>query len=185
MIRTIQPRLGLAIGAVLLAGLAGAGAQAQGAAQPAESAAPPAAGAAPGGQAEEQLDRTPEDCVLLNRISNNTGVNPGQVVFSMRGGTYYLNVLDGACQALTAGQTRLVFQYRTGSQRISRLCETDTFTVERQAGRLGCGLGVFYPITPAEASALLGKPVAGPPASDSSDSGSNERSERPSRRERD
>ena len=178
MSRTIHSRLGLVIGAVLLAGGASAGAQAQGAAQPAAAAAPAAA------SAEEQLDRTPEDCVLLNRVSNNTGVNDRQVVFSMRGGTYYLNSLDAACQALTPGENSLVFHYRTRSAKITRLCETDTFTVERQVSRIGCGLGQFHPITAAEASALLGRPVAPPAASSSSSSGNNERTERSSRRER-
>jgi hypothetical protein len=180
MSRTIHPRLGL--GAVLLVGVASAGAQAQDAAQPAAGAAPAAA------SAEDQLDRTPEDCILLNRVANNTGVSNQQVVFSMRGGTYYLNVLDGACQALTPGANQFVFVYRTRSAKITRLCETDSFTVERQVSRIGCGLGQFHPITAAEASALLGRPVA-PPASSSSNSSRNQsnsgNSDRPSRRERD
>ena len=172
MTRTIHWRLGAVLGGVLLAGVAGAGAQAQDAAQPAAGAAP----AAP--SAEEQLDRTPEDCVLLNRVSNNTGVNNRQVVFAIRGGTYYLNTLDAACEALTPGSNRLVFHYRTGSAKITRLCETDTFTVERQVSRIGCGLGPFHPITAAEASALLGKPVAPPAASSSGNSQGSSRRER-------
>ena len=180
MTRTIHPRLVLVIGAVLLAGLGGTRAQAQPEAQPAQAAAPPAEG-------EPQIDRTPEDCILLNRVSNNVGANDRQVVFSMRGGAYYLNNLDVSCQALTPGENRLVFHYRTRSAKITRLCDVDTFTVERQVGRLGCGLGVFYPITAEEAGALLGRPVAAPPASSSGNTSSsgNDRSERPSRRNRD
>ena len=175
MTRTIHLRWVLAVGSVLLGGVAGT-IQAQGEAQPAE-------GAAAAASAEEQLDRTPEDCVLLNRVATNTGVNDRQVVFAMRGGTYFLNNLDAACQALTPGANQLVFVYRTRSAKITRLCETDAFTVERQISRLGCGLGQFYPITAAEASALLGKPVAPPATSSSSSSSGNEQpSERPSRR---
>jgi hypothetical protein len=167
MTRT-HPRWALVISAGLLAAMAGTRAQAQDEAQPAP--------------AEEQLDRTPEDCVLMNRVSRNVGVNDRQVVFFMRGGTYYLNVLDGACQALTAGDTRLVFHYNTRSAKITRLCDTDSFTVERQTSRLGCALGQFTPITAEEAAALTGQPVAAPAASSSGD---DQRSERRSRRNRD
>ena len=167
MTRTTHPRLALVIGTVLLAALAGTRAQAQGEAEQAP--------------AEEQLDRTPEKCVLMNRVSKNVGVNDRQVVFFIRGGTYYLNVLDGACQSLTPGATRLVFHYSTRSAKITRLCDTDSFTVERQTSRLGCALGQFVPITAAEAAALTGEPVASPAASSS---GNDERSGRSSGRNR-
>jgi hypothetical protein len=117
----------------------------------------------------------------MNRVSRNVAANDRQVVFFMRGNTYYLNVLDSACQALSAGDNRLVFHYRTRSAKITRLCDTDSFTVERQTSRIGCGLGQFYPITAAEAAALTGQPAAAPAATEAeSDRGS----ERPSRRER-
>ena len=167
MTRTTYPRLALVIGAVLLAAVAGTRAQAQ--AQPA-----PAAG-------EAQIDRTPEECILLNRVARNTGVNDRQVVFAIRGGTYYRNDLDAACPQLTPGERNLVFHYRTRSAKITRLCDTDSFTVERQTSRAGCALGKFIPITPAEAAALTGQPVAAPPASSS---GNNESSSESSRRER-
>ena len=174
MTRTIQPRLALVIGAVWLAAVAGTQAQAQG-------DAPQAQAATPAAQAAEQLDRTPTDCILMNRVSRNQGVNDHQVVFFMRGGTYYLNVLDAACQALTAGADSLVFHYRTRSAKITRLCDTDTFTVERQTSRIGCGLGTFTPITAEEASALTGRPIPAPAAASSS--GTPERNSGSSRRE--
>lgn len=153
MTRTNHSRWAFAIGVVLLAVLAGTRAQAQD-----EQKKP---------EAEAEIDRAPMDCVLLNRVSRNVAANDHQVVFFMRGGTYYRNDLDAACGALTAGETRLVFHYETRSAKVVRICKTDAFTVERQASRLGCGLGEFTPITAAEVEALTGKPVAAPAASDS------------------
>lgn len=154
MTRSTASRWGCTFGAMLLAATVGMSAQSQ------EGAA----------AAQEELDRTPEDCVLLNRIARKVGVNDRQVVFFMRGNTYYLNVLDAACQSLTPGETRLVFHAKnTGSARIARLCDTDSFTVERQTSRIGCGLGQFNPITAEEAAALTGQPVAAPSESSSAD----------------
>lgn len=154
MTRTTDSRWGLAIGAMVLAATVGVSAQAQ------ENAA----------EAQAELDRTPEDCVLQRRISRQVAVNDRQVVFFMRGDTFYLNVLDASCQPLTAGETRLVFHAKnTGSARLARLCDTDSFTVERQTSRIGCSLGLFNPITAAEAAALTSQPVAADAESSSSD----------------
>jgi hypothetical protein len=109
------------------------------------------------------IDRTPEDRVVAERISKNVAMNDRQVVLFLRGGKYYGNDLDTACQTLTAGETRLVLSYsNTGSQKLARVCETNALTVERQTSRLGCGLGRFHPITAEEAAALTGQPVAAP-----------------------
>jgi hypothetical protein len=158
MTETTHPRLMLVINAMLLVAMTGAPAQAQEQAKPAPDEAQ---------RAQEQLDRTPVDCVLLNRVARKVAANDSQVVFFIKGGTHYLNVLDGACQALTKGDTRLVFNYQTRSAKITRLCDTDGFTVERQTSRIGCSLGKFIPITPEEAAALTAQPVAAPPASSS------------------
>jgi hypothetical protein len=170
MTRTTYPRWALVIGTVLLVAMAGGRAQAQ-------AEAPAAA------QAEAQIDRTPEDCVVADRISKNVAVNDRQVVFFMRGGTtFYRNDLDVACQVLTAGETRLVLHFQnTGSAKLARVCDTHSFTVERQTSRIGCGLGRFHPITAEEAAALTGQPVAAPRASSS---GNNPSSGGSSRRER-
>jgi hypothetical protein len=166
MTRTIHPRLTLVIGAVLLAATAGTRAQAQGEAQPAAAEAP-------------EIDRTPEDCVVADRISKNVAINDRQVVFFMRGGTYFRNDLDTACATLTAGETRLVLAFQnTGSAKLARVCETNAFSVERQTSRIGCGLGRFHPITAEEAAALTGQPVPAPRASSSSSSGSSRRERR-------
>jgi hypothetical protein len=157
--------MGLAIGAVLLAAMAGTRAQAQDETRPAEGAAQQARSEAERAQAE--LDRTPEDCVLLNRVAKNVAANDRQVVFFMKGGTNYLNILDTSCPSLKAGDYRLVFHYRTASAKITRLCDYDGFTVERQTSRLGCALGQFFPITAEEAEALTAKPTSAPPAASS------------------
>ena len=174
MARTSHPRLALSIGALVLAAAAGTHAQ------PAADAQP-AAGESQAAQAQEQLDRTPTDCVLMNRVSRNVGVNDHQVVFYMRGNTYYLNNLDAACQALTKGADSFVFHYRTRSAKITRVCDTDSFTVERQTSRIGCGLGQFVPITAEEAAALTGRPVPAAAAASGSEVG--QRSGGSSRRE--
>jgi hypothetical protein len=158
MTRTTHLRLGLAVTAMLLAAMAGTYAQAQDQAPRAPDEAQ---------RAQEELDRTPEDCVLLNRVARKVAASNSQVVFFIKGGTQYLNVLDGACQALTKGDTRLVFSYQTRSAKITRLCDTDGFTVERQTSRIGCSLGKFIPITAEEAAALTAQPVTAPPASGS------------------
>jgi len=171
MTRTTYPRWAFVIGAVLLATAAGTGAQAQGEAPPAQA------------QGEAQIDRTPEDCVVAERITRNVALNDRQVVFFMRGNTYFRNDLDAACESLTAGETRLVLRFRnTGSAKMARVCDTDAFTVERQTSRIGCGLGPFHPITAEEAAALTGRPVPAPRASRSENSRSSGGSSRRERR---
>lgn len=173
MTRTIYP--GVAFALVLAA--AAVTAQAQETQSTAQAA-----------QAAAQIDRTPTDCVLVNRIAKQVAANDGQVVFFMRGNTYYRNDLDAACPSLTAGETRLVFHYRNnGSPKLARLCETDAITVQRQTSRNGCGIGKFIPITAEEVAKLTGQPVAAPsaPATPAaSSSGTEQRSERSSRRDR-
>lgn len=161
MTRTAHSRWSFVIGAVLLAAAAGTRAQAQDEAQPAARTKDEVQ------KAQEELDRTPEDCVLMNRVARNVAASNAQVVFFMRGNTYYLNVLDGACQALTKGETQLEFIYQTRSARVTRLCDTDSFTVYQQTSRIGCALGPFIPITAEEASALTGLPITTPAASNS------------------
>ena len=165
MTRTMHTRVGLVVGAALLAAMAGTRAQAQDEARPAQGQAQQALSEAERAQAE--LDRTPESCVLLNRVDRNVAANDRQVVFFMKGGKNYINVLDQSCPALKAGDYRLVFQYRTASAKTTRLCDYDGFTVEKQTSRVGCSLGKFIPITPEEAAALTAKPAAAPAASSS------------------
>lgn len=151
MTRSARSRSALMIAAVLLITAAGARARAQDA---------PQRSAEEARRAQEELDRTPEDCVVLSRVDRHVAASNAQVVFFIKGGTYRLNVLDAACQALTKGESRLIFQYQTRSARLTRLCDVDGFTVERQTSRIGCALGPFYPITAEEAAALIAGPTA-------------------------
>jgi hypothetical protein len=97
-------------------------------------------------------------------------------VFFMKGNTYYVNDLDTSCQVLTKGETRLVFHSRnSGSAKLARLCQTDSFTVERQISRIGCGVGQFTPITAEEATNLTGVAAAPPAPSSSGDDGGSRR----------
>jgi hypothetical protein len=157
--------MGLVIGAALLAAMAGARSQAQetqGETQQARSDAE---------KAQAELDRTPEDCLLLNRVSRNVAASDRQVVFFLKGGKNYLNILDQSCAALKAGDSRLIFLYRTASAKTTRICDYDGFTVERQTSRVGCALGQFIPITAEEAAALTAKPAAAPAAASSGNAG--------------
>jgi hypothetical protein len=155
MTRTPYSRIGLVMGALVLTAV-GMRAQAQETQGKEEDAA---------AKAQEELDRTPTKCVVVNRISRKVAASNSQVVFFMKGGTNYLNVLDGACAALTKGETRLIYQLQNqGSQKLNRLCDSDGFTVERQTSRVGCSLGQFIPITAEEAAALVETPAAAPAA---------------------
>jgi hypothetical protein len=160
--------LGVAFGAALLAALVGTHAQAQDEAQQAQRALSDAE------RAQAELDRTPEDCVLLNRVNRNVAANDRQVVFFMKGDKHYLNVLDTNCPVLKAGDYRFIFQYRAASPKMSRICEYDGFRVERQTGRIACALGQFIPITAEEAAALTAKPAAEPAAGSSRGASSGE-----------
>jgi hypothetical protein len=160
MTRTTHSRFGVLMGALLLTAAVGTRAQAQEAQAQGKQEGDAAQ------RAQEELDRTPTKCVVVNRIARKVAANNAQVVFFMKGGTTYLNVLDGACAALTKGETRLIFQLKNeGSAKLTRLCDTDGFTVEKQTSRVGCPLGAFIPITAEEAAALTGAAPAATSAS--------------------
>ena len=115
-------------------------------------------------QAQEELDRTPRNCVVENQIERDRAVNDRTILFFMKGNKVFRNDIPQSCPVLEAGETRLVYRYRTQSQsvKLTRLCDTDSFTVERK-GTVSCRFGQFVPITPAEADVLVGKPAAAAP----------------------
>jgi hypothetical protein len=105
-------------------------------------------------EVEAFLDREPEDCLSLTRINRTVVADDETVLFYMRGGDVYQNILPRRCPGLKANDR---FMYSPFS---NRLCDTDTITVlEQFAGRLDrgvtCRLGEFYPITEIEAEELL------------------------------
>ena len=57
------------------------------------------------------------------------------------------------------GETRLIYNYKSTTARLSRICDTDSITVEREEG-VSCGLGEFHPITETEAETLINDPAA-------------------------
>jgi hypothetical protein len=100
------------------------------------------------------LDRTPEDCLSLNRINRTKVVDDRTVLFYMRGGDVYQNILPRNCPGLKDNDR---FMYKPFS---NRLCSSDTITVlERFGGGLDrgftCRLGEYHPISEFEAEELL------------------------------
>ena len=113
---------------------------------------------------EEDLDRKPTKCVLASSISKRVVVDQRTVLFSLKGNKFFRNDLPATCGLAAPGDTQLRYYYRTQSVKLTRLCDTDSFTVERKNGP-ACRLGQFTPITPEEAAALTAKssgPAAAP-----------------------
>jgi len=102
----------------------------------------------------QSLDRTPQDCISTNRIRETKVINDTTIVFEMRGGDYYSNILERECPGLERHKR---FMHETSG---GRLCDIDTITVlEQWAGGLSrgftCQLGAFHPITEVEAQDLI------------------------------
>jgi hypothetical protein len=102
--------------------------------------------------AAESLDRTPIDCVSVNRIRRTEVIDDQTVLFEMNGDVYLSNLLEQKCPGLDREKR---FMHET----YGRLCDVDTITVLEQWGtsfREGftCRLGKFHPITEIEAEAL-------------------------------
>jgi hypothetical protein len=111
-------------------------------------------------QGQEELDRTPTDCIVEGQINKDTAVDSRTILFFLKGNKVFRNQLPQSCPVLEPGETRLVYHYRTQprSVKLTRLCDTDSITVERK-GTTACRLGQFVPITAAEAEALVPKPA--------------------------
>jgi hypothetical protein len=114
---------------------------------------------------DDSLDRTPQDCVTTGRIRETDVIDDRTIVFWMRGGQVFSNILERACPGL-GRHKRFMHETRGG-----RLCEIDTITVlEQWAGSISrgftCGLGQFHPITALEAEDLVLGPDAAASRSD-------------------
>lgn len=104
-------------------------------------------------QDEEALDRTPEDCITVGRIRRTRIVDDKTILFYMRGGRTYQNILERNCPRLER-EGRFMYEIRG-----YRLCDIDTITVlDRFGSGFGrgftCRLGEFHPVTPEEAEAI-------------------------------
>ena len=113
-------------------------------------------------RAQDDFDRTPEDCVRATSIRSTQIIDDRNILFHMRGNRVYRNELPEACPRL-ASERRFSYERRVG-QRVGRLCSVDTITVlESFTGSLfgaTCRLGKFYPITQTEVDDIVGVPRA-------------------------
>lgn len=105
-------------------------------------------------QDDEVIDRTPAECISLNRIRRTEVVDDRSILFYASGGRVYLNVLERDCPGLERNDR---FMYKVVG---SRLCDIDTITVlERFGGNFErgftCRLGEFNPLSKIEAEDLL------------------------------
>jgi hypothetical protein len=111
-----------------------------------------AAGASALGQQDAEdkpFDRTPEDCVIVQRIDQTDALDDQTIIFRMRGDRVYRNTLPNKCPGLQR-ENRIAWATST-----SRLCDIDTITVLEDFGvgfRPGftCRLGQFVPLSEAE-----------------------------------
>lgn len=90
-----------------------------------------------------QLSDEAERCIHIQSIESLDVLNSRQIVFKMRGGDYFVNVLPYSCPGLRPHTT---IMYRTY---LGVLCSVDIITLlEPMGGGLrptsSCGLGKFY-----------------------------------------
>jgi hypothetical protein len=102
------------------------------------------------------FDRTPIDCVSVNRIRRTEVIDDQTVLFEMNGDVYLSNILERDCPGLDREKR---FMHET----YGRLCDIDTITVLEQWGNsfrdgFTCRLGKFHPITEIEAEELMRDP---------------------------
>jgi hypothetical protein len=103
-------------------------------------------------QAQDAIDRTPVNCLTVNRIDRDYALGDRGILFYVKGGSVYLNELPGSCTILDPGETRLTYLYRTQTARLTQVCDTDLITVDTPEHRRDtCRLGKFNPITAEEA----------------------------------
>ena len=101
-----------------------------------------------GGTAAAQDPDGMLNCVSLTRVDHTEVIDDNTILFYMRGGDIYRNVLPHRCPGLGREQT---FMYRVST---SQLCNVDVITVMDRIGAgymqgASCGLGKFQPISEA------------------------------------
>lgn len=94
-----------------------------------------------------------ERCISRKLIDRTEVLDDSNILFYMRTGVIYRNVLPHACPGLAYEDS---FMYRTS---VGQICDIDIVTVLNNAGwgytpGITCGLGRFYPVTEEEAEAL-------------------------------
>ena len=103
--------------------------------------------------AQDDIDREGERCISVTRLRSTHVVDDRTVLFYMRGGDIYRNVLRHDCPGLKRENR---FSYKVT---VSRLCSVQTITVLENFGGslnrgISCGLGKFYQISEVEADFL-------------------------------
>lgn len=98
----------------------------------------------------DDIDREGERCINVRAMKSTYVVDDRTVLFYMRGGDIYRNVLRYDCPRLKLENR---FSYRVFA---NRLCNVDTITVLESFGGslsrgVSCGLGKFYGISESEA----------------------------------
>jgi hypothetical protein len=113
------------------------------------------AGASVLGQDDKEgaFDRTPQDCITVQRIDQVEAIDDQNLLFKMRGHSVYRNTLPSKCPNL-ARENRIAYETAT-----SRLCNIDQITVLESYGigfhpGFTCRLGAFVPLSPAEVEDL-------------------------------
>jgi len=101
----------------------------------------------------EPVSGAPERCISLSLIDRTEIIDNQNIVFSMKGGSQYRNLLPMPCPGLDRNDT---FKYQTAT---SQLCSVDAITVLIRAGDEflsgpSCALGQFYPVTEEEVAQL-------------------------------
>lgn len=115
------------------------------------------AASAPGMAQDDADDAAPGetvDCVSLSRVDDTRIVDEETILFYMRGGDIYRNVLPNRCPGLNRTST---FMYRVTTP---RLCAVDVITLLENFGSrfmpaASCGLGEFQPISEATAEEII------------------------------
>jgi len=113
------------------------------------------AGARAADQAPASSDTAkPERCLTLSAIRNMTVIDDKTLLFEMPGHKYYVNRLSHACPGIQLGDP---IMYKTS---LNLICNLDLVTVLDPIGGgflrgPSCGLGMFVPITRAQAKDLI------------------------------
>ncbi|HZW58970.1 MAG TPA: hypothetical protein VFE85_01645 [Woeseiaceae bacterium] len=111
---------------------------------------------------EPQDDTGGERCISLQRIDRTEVLDDQSILFYMRGGEIYRNILRHRCPGLRDNRP---FMY---SATASQLCDLDQLTVLYDHGigftpGISCGLGRFHPVSEQDVEALK-EPPPGPQA---------------------
>ncbi len=110
---------------------------------------------------EEEEDNT-LNCINVKRIRNTKVVDDLRILFYMRGGSDYVNILSRQCRGLSrAGR----FSYRVSA---NSLCQQDSIRILRYGGSgleegNSCRLGSFHEVTEEDIEMILDQEPRLPP----------------------